>query len=154
MRHLLSNIGLAVLCISLSLYAAAASAGMQQTAMVICADGGTETIYMDASGAPMEPGQTCCLCLDCNAPPLLALLPAPETMAPPLPRPALLRLLAVADPFVPSIARPMPRGPPLAQAVGNRMTRRMVVPATFEKSKVSLGDYSHSGGAYLQGSLT
>lgn len=154
MKAIARYLGLSVLCICVALFAVAQKADSRGTAMVICADGGTETIYLDASGTPMEPGQTCCPCLDCNAPPLLALLPAPETMAPPLPRPALLRLLAVADPFVPSIARPMPRGPPLSQAVGNWMTHRMVVPATFEKSKVSLGDYSHSGGAYLQGSLT
>ena len=151
MRLVLSHIGLALLCVCLSFYAVVATAGMQGTAMVICADGGAETIYVDVNGTPIEPGTDCCSCLDCNVPNFVGVLPALEKATPVLPRPVAIIVKASVTGNPSAMVRPLPRGPPPQQRSDSALARRMIVPATFEHPEMSLGDHSHRGGASLQG---
>lgn len=143
-----------VLCLAVALFAANGPAESRGTAMVICADGVAETIYLDADGTPIEPGTECCDCHDCNMPNLIAILADRSDQAMSYP----LRLSATMDPvariFVSDISRPMPRGPPLPQVAANARAWRVCVPVTLDRSEVLPGDYSQRGGALFQGLLT
>lgn len=108
------------------------------TMQVICGDAGAETIWLDASGAPVDKGEDCRACPDCLSPDVasgglvVAFLPAP-----PPPAPALMPLPTDALPLAPAYIRPIPRGPP-ALATGARgpndavRSFRAIAPATLE----------------------
>lgn len=121
------------------------------TAMVICADGAAQTIYVDANGVPVEPAAKCCPCLDCHAPVLFLNPESTDRPAPQLPR--MLEPLVEAD-F--SIAlqfntRPMPRGPPLQGWVAVAYTAQKGAPATFDPVEMYPGHAFGFGRHLLQG---
>lgn len=107
--------------VALCLYGLVASAGRLSAGtafeMVICAEDGPETIWLDAGGAPVEaPAKTpakCCDCHDCLAfAPAAVLtrafaapmrLPAPSRAAPPI------RTIPTTTP---ALTLPQSRGPP------------------------------------------
>ncbi|PTE15303.1 hypothetical protein [Pseudogemmobacter blasticus] len=107
-----------VAVLAVALYGAAAGAAVARgpvTEMVICADGGTTTILLDAAGNPVEKGN-CCDCLKC-----LPLAAGLSGRKPPLPAPfgrfLMLQPQAVAElPGPLPHARPLPRGPPMARS--------------------------------------
>lgn len=92
---------------------AAATVHGPVTEMVICGDGGAETIRLDARGNPVD-GDQCCDCMDCltmaaalpTALPPGATLPAAVAVNPALP-------VAQLPGPRPSLS-PQPRGPPVA----------------------------------------
>jgi hypothetical protein len=92
---------------------AAATVHGPVTEMVICGDGGAETIRLDARGNPVK-GNQCCDCLDCLA--MAASLPIPALPG------ATLPAAVTASPALPVAQRPgplpclapLPRGPPAA----------------------------------------
>lgn len=60
-----------LLSLALALYGAAlatpASASGPLTELVICGEGGAQTIVLDAAGNPAKPARECCKCLNCLA---------------------------------------------------------------------------------------
>ncbi len=93
--------------------AAAATVHGPVTQMVICGNGGAETIRLDAKGNPVK-GNQCCDCLDC----LTMAVALPTPLPPGATQPAavavspVLPVAQLSGPL-PCLA-PLPRGPPAA----------------------------------------
>lgn len=103
--------------VAVALYGAAAGAAVARgplTEMIICSEGGTTMIMLDAKGDPVDPAD-CYHCPECIA--LAFGLPSGPIGAAALPRPARMLLHAVpADlPAPRNHLRPLSRGPPAAQ---------------------------------------
>ncbi len=103
--------------VAVALYGAAAGAAVARgpvTEMVICSEGGTAMIMLDAKGDPVDPAD-CFHCPECLA--LAFGLSSGSEGAMPLPRPARTLPQAVpADlPLPRNHLRPLSRGPPAAQ---------------------------------------
>ena len=117
MSRALNRILCLVALAAVALYGAAAGAmvaGGPMMEMVICAEGGTATILLDAKGDPVDPSD-CIHCPECLV--LASALPAGPAAEKIPPRPA--RVLAPAAPAAlpaprPHL-RPLSRGPPVAQ---------------------------------------
>lgn len=92
---------------------AAATVHGPVTEMVICGDGGAETIRLDARGNPVK-GNQCCDCLDCLT--MAAALPTPAMPRATLPAAvtvtAALPVAQLPGPL--PCPAPLPRGPPTA----------------------------------------
>lgn len=104
--------------VSVALYGAVAAVASTQgtvvSEMVICSDGGEQTIWVDAAGNPAQSPDECCNCLKCLHISADGLMPvsvrsvfAQSTSSGPV-RPA------VAAPAHRHHLRPQPRGPPAA----------------------------------------
>lgn len=118
MKTAWSQIGVLLLCLCVSLYGGALTAGTTTafgtTDMVICSDDGPKTITIDASGNPVESNLVCCNCLTCNVPTTAFLGDGFEFRAAPgqFSKLTILTKHTIAAPSI--IARPQARGPPPA----------------------------------------
>lgn len=114
--------------------------------MVICGEGGARTIWLDASGTPVDAPRKCCQCLKCLE--ISGSLPSasgsPACVAPRLSM--FDPVMPVAAPFAGRKERSMPRGPPVAEdadftPAGSEGMRRVAasVPALLESGQVTPG---------------
>lgn len=154
MHLILRQIVLLMLTLSLGLFGATASANAAGSAglvqMVICADAGAQTIWLDGEGNPADPAMTdCCNCDLCHAadpvlapprpfgwqacpPARAAILPAPKQAAPavemaaPLPRGPPQRIWIVAEGRIPAAPLPVARRVPASLEFGQVMHGQIV----------------------------
>lgn len=153
MHLILRQIVFLLLAFSLGLFGATASATAAGSAglmpMVICADAGARTIWLDGEGNPADPAPAdCCNCDLCQAGDPVLAPPQPIGWhacppAHPVFRPAPKRAVPAID-----LAAPLPRGPPQMPwitAEGREaaafvpVTRR--VPASLEFGQVMHGHF-------------
>lgn len=108
------------LCVALALVLAgpgAARGAVNGTMMVLCANGAEDAVWLDESGAPVDPAEACRTCPDCLSP-LTVLHDRPHPVAPIVLRavPAEVALRPAAVPVPTPLLFPVPRGPPPARA--------------------------------------
>lgn len=119
MKIALLQVFRALLVLGLTMYGPMAMAGQRTNGAVfsteICANGVLETLYVDASGAPVEPHGKCLDCqvcchisvsstdVPCGTLPIPVLIDAPEASCS-------SRIFYLRK----QMTRPMPRGPPVA----------------------------------------
>ncbi len=114
------------------------------TMMVICGESGATTVWLDASGQPVQPPD-CGTCPDCLSAAATPDLPAVFLFsAPQLRAPARVWMPEPAQPLAVAHLRPVPRGPPAPapMAVGpNDAVRsfRATAPAPLEFGQVRRG---------------
>ncbi len=154
MKHAWRFLCLSILTVGLMVYGVQSHAGMAMGggdgfAMVICADGKTETIIVNADGAPVDPAQRCCDCTACTD--LGATAPLPEravsrVIFTPVPGAALTARPHVSH-YTQS-ARPMPRAPPVPASWSIAQT----APVSF--AKVILGQSAWFGGCPSKDTLS
>lgn len=96
--------------------AAQAAAGVDLVAMVICGEGGDTTVYVDASGNPVDPARhcpdpcaACILAAGYDVPGATAILVAPGDMSRRMMRPA-QGDLTMGPRAIPALARGPPTG--------------------------------------------
>ena len=65
LRHMLRIVCLVALA-TYGMAAAATGPGLHGLSeLVICSEGGTQTVWLNADGEPVQPDEPCCNCLDC-----------------------------------------------------------------------------------------
>lgn len=121
-----------------------AMAAQAPTMMVICGESGATTVWLDASGKPVQ-SPDCSTCPDCLSAAATPDLPAAFQLSAPQPRaPSRIWLPEPALPLAVAHLRPVPRGPPAPapMAVGpNDAVRsfRAIAPAPLEFGQVRRG---------------